>query len=114
MEPNQETLLGFDAREWYRKVHRNAPGAISPLMCPPEWELLGYDVSDGFLLSGLSNCGYREDESEELKRKFGGNLNQYHLFGDLEAAREFREIRNEQVPEHAPFFVYGLWSVGNG
>ena len=100
-------------RVFWKILPRIAPGAVSPSAPPPEWEWLGYDVSDGFLLSGLSNCGYREEESEELKKEFGGNLNQYHLFDDLDAAREFREIRNEQVPEHAPFFVYGLWNVGS-
>ena len=74
-------------------------------------KLIPDEVSDGFLLSGLSNCGYQE-EVEDLKNKFARHLNRYHLFEDLGAARRFRDIRSDQVSEHAPFFVYRIRSVG--
>ncbi len=103
---------GWLGRIFWKKLPRFGPDDIAPSVRSAEWEFLGYDVSDGFLLSGLSNCGYKADEVEQLKRDFGRHLNQYHLFDDLEAARRFRDIRSDQVREHAPFFVYGIQSVG--
>ncbi|MBC7813822.1 MAG: hypothetical protein H7175_21875, partial [Burkholderiales bacterium] len=81
---------------------------LVPATLDNTWSLLGYDVSDPFLLSGLMNCGYGE-RLNPLRERFAQYLNQYHLFNDLEAAFEFRAITNEQVREHAPFYVYGLY-----
>jgi|SRR5215469_2481513 len=77
----------------------------------PEWIRLGYDVSDGSLLSGLSNCAYTDVERDILRQEWGRRLNRYHLFEESDRASRFREITNRRVPEHAPFFVYGLYSV---
>jgi hypothetical protein len=40
-----------------------------------------------------------------------GELNHHHLFTSLEPAWIFREVSNQRVPEHRPFFVYGLWLI---
>jgi hypothetical protein len=37
--------------------------------------------------------------------------NRYPLFDSLEEALEFRMLTNARVPEHAPFFVIGLWWI---
>jgi hypothetical protein len=78
------------------------------------WALLGYDVSDHSLLSGLSNCGYWEDEKSEYTQRWGKHLNHYHLFSEVEPAVEFKEVSDRRVPEHAPFFVYGLYLIAKG
>jgi hypothetical protein len=76
------------------------------------WELLGYDVSDTGLLSGLSNCGYSEREDLAATReKYSSLLNSFHLFTAPEPALEFMQFSDERVPEHAPFFVFGLWLI---
>jgi hypothetical protein len=75
------------------------------------WSHLGYDVSDEGLLSGLSNCGYGQGEVGALRAEWGPDLNDHHLFRDAARALEFRTITDERVPEHAPFFVYGLYEV---
>jgi len=77
---------------------------------PSGW-LLGYDVSDSFLLSGLSNCGYSPHEIEALKQHFLPRLNRFHLFDDPEHALAFKAETNKRVSEHSPFFVYGLYRV---
>ncbi|MGH9657014.1 MAG: hypothetical protein ACRD96_00630, partial [Bryobacteraceae bacterium] len=80
-----------------------APGALAPA-----WRLLGYDVSDGSLVSGLSNCGYRDDEKSGMRPQWGPHLNEHHLFDDPVRAAEFARLCGERIKEHAPFFVYGL------
>lgn len=81
-----------------------------------DWQLLGYDISDGSLLSGLSNCGWgkREEQIEfikPVKLYWKDQLNDNHLFNDIDRALEFRKFTDERVSEHAPFFVFGLWLI---
>lgn len=75
------------------------------------WKLLGYDISDSALLSGLSNCGYNVMEIGPLRRQWAAHLNQNHLFTDAAISLEFRELTDRRVKEHAPFFVYGLYLI---
>jgi hypothetical protein len=75
------------------------------------WSLLGYDVADGALTSGLSNCGYDPSERPSLRRDWAGELNEHHLFEDPAAARAFRDVTDARVPEHAPFLVYCLLRI---
>jgi len=77
----------------------------------PDWILLGYDVADASLLSGLSNCGYMPEERQPLQQRFTQQLNRFHLFNDLDQAFAFKAETNKRVPEHAPFFVYGLYRI---
>lgn len=87
----------------------------------PEWEwplewpagshsFLGYDVADAGRISGLMNCGYTSDHAE-LRERFARHLNRHHLFSDRERALHFRRVTDTRVPEHAPFFVYGLYRL---
>lgn len=81
------------------------PAAISAT-----WECLGYDVADP-TISGLSNCGYDPDERTALIPRWAPRLNEHHLFTQLDDAYAFRELTNQRVTEHAPFFVFGLWRI---
>jgi len=74
------------------------------------WRFLGFDITDPGI-SGLTNCGYDPTERDILAAQWGRHLNRYHLFDDLDHAFEFRTLTNARVPEHAPFFVIGLWSI---
>lgn len=38
-------------------------------------------------------------------------LNAHHLFHSKDAAEAYRPLRDARVVEHAPFYVYGLWTV---
>jgi hypothetical protein len=77
------------------------------------WSFLGYDVSDRWLLSGLSNCGFvpPEDDVQALRQQWGNKLNAYHLFDELKHAIEFKGFSNRRVVEHSPFFVFGIWLI---
>ncbi len=87
------------------------PEPTSPSERSPGWNILGFDVSDGALLSGLSNCGYTDEERDEHRAKWGPHLNEHHLFDDMGHAFEFQRACEQRVAEHAPFFVFGLWSI---
>lgn len=71
------------------------------------------DVSDHFLLSGLSNCAYDEDELVALKPVWSPHLNEHHLFTDVAKTQDFKAITNRRVKfkSHAPFFVFGLYAL---
>lgn len=75
------------------------------------WKLLGYDVADRSLLSGLSNCGYDGDEKPILTKTWPDKLNEVGLLRDLNDAMEFKDVTNRRVPEHAPFLVFGLYEL---
>lgn len=79
-----------------------------PAILGQEWQLLGFDVADSWLISGLSNCGYVDNEREEWRSRWSEKLNGFHLLADPLDAQIFAEATNRRVPEHAPFFVYGL------
>lgn len=76
-----------------------------------DWPLLGYDVADLGLTSGLMNSGYSSDDRAALHARWAPLLNQFHLLTDREQATEFKTISDRRVPEHAPFFVYGLYRI---
>jgi len=87
-------LLGSSAATW-------APHA--------GWLPLGFDIADGSLTSGLSNCGYRDDEVSALRNDWASEVNDFGLFEHLEAAQAFRAVTDARVPEHQPFEVYRLY-----
>jgi hypothetical protein len=83
---------------------------VVPSKVQPEWEFLGFDVSDYFQLSGLTNCGYTGEDQAESSQ-FGKGLNRYHLFTDFKIADKFRRFSDRRVEEHAPFFVHALFKI---
>ena len=80
-------------------------------MCDPSWQLLGYDVADSDLISGLTNFAYGKDEVEDIGQKYIPHLNEYHLFTSAEPAAEFIPLAEERGGVHAPFFVFGIWLI---
>lgn len=103
------TLLADEAalsREYWRAV---LDPPLSPNEPPTGWELLGYDVADEYMLSGLTNCGYSEHEKPSLEKTWANRLNEFGLLTTLEDATEFKKVSDHRVAEHKPFFVYGLF-----
>lgn len=96
--------------EWKHEM-RAAGYPVKPRELDKRWSLLGYDVSDEFLLSGLSDCGYTPKEVRTLGKRWSPYLNNHHLFTDWQQAVEFQEMTDERVVEHAPFYVYGLYLI---
>jgi hypothetical protein len=76
-------------------------------------EFLGYDVADGGMISGLTNCAYDDDEIAAYSA-WSSELNVFHLFDDWKAADRFRCAADSRVPEHSPFSVYALWRASSG
>jgi hypothetical protein len=83
----------------------------TPIALDPAWQPLGWDVADSGLVSGLSNCGYRPEEVDALRRVFSPQLNEHGLFNDLDAAEMFCARSDERVPEHAPFLVHQVFRI---
>lgn len=98
-----------EATRWRSEVP-----STSPAVRAEAWSLLGYDISDKWLLSGLSNCGFLPgDDVQALRREWSSKLNHYHLFDRLENAMEFRARSDRRAVEHSPFFVFGIWSIAS-
>lgn len=95
--------------EW----HPSTPPCV-PADLDAQWLHLGFDVSDSWLLSGLSNCGYAQEEIDAMRAQWGPRLNAHHLFDDRLDASAFATLCGERVREHAPFHVYGLWRRQRG
>ncbi len=96
------------SREYWRAV---LSSALSPSEPPKGWKFLGYDIADEYMFSGLTNCGYSEDEKLTLKQKWPNRLNESGLLTTLEDASEFKKITDQRVVEHSPFFIYSLFST---
>jgi hypothetical protein len=74
------------------------------------WTFLGFDVVESCLgISGLSNCGYSEDDLVVLGKKYGQKLNGYGLFEDIEEAIKCSRDTTSRIPEHAPFVPTALF-----
>jgi hypothetical protein len=82
-----------------------------PSSLPQDSIFLGYDVADRWLLSGLSNCGYASNELAKWRNAWSDKVGDTHLFPDMSDAIEFKARTNKRVPEHAPFFVYGIFRL---
>jgi hypothetical protein len=95
-----------ELQEWYDRVT-----SIIPSLRDPAWAFLGYDVSDKWLLSGLSDCGTTETEMQMLHNTYASHLNEHHLFDQIKPAVDFMHVSDERVQAHAPFFVYGIWLI---
>ncbi len=97
--------LPMPEQEMWRSLAPTVPASL-----PKEWVFLGYDVADEGFISGLSDCGY---EAGELHLKTGWEvaLNEWHLFTQSKLAIKFQRMTDQRVPEHAPFCLYGLYSL---
>lgn len=75
---------------------------------PASLEFLGFDVADFSGISALSNCEYRRAEKERLIPIWIPRMNGHGLLTSFEHATEFRQLSDSRIPEHSPFWVYGL------
>lgn len=72
-----------------------------------DWSLLGYEVCDSNLESGLVNASDCRD-TEILTEVFGPSVNKYGLFNDENAARRFAHIVGQAAEEEnsCPMIVF--------
>jgi hypothetical protein len=102
--------LSVDELYLHGELWQDGLSSAVPKSPPAGWSLLGFDVADSSFLSGLANCGYTDHlVLLEARKNWANRLNEWHLFQEEDAARSFREEVDIRVPEHAPFFVFGLW-----
>lgn len=110
-EPHWTVAVSWVSVDGFSKPSASA-GPYRERSTPPipssAWRLLGFDVADAGLTSGLSNCGYPQAEVAALRPAWAADLNAHHLFTDVRRALAFRDLTHRRVPEHAPFFVYAL------
>jgi hypothetical protein len=85
-----------------------------PKIVPEGNTVLGFDVADEAMLSGLSNCGYTPQELEGLRPVWQSRMNDHGLLISVEDALEFMKLSDERVEEHAPFWVYKLYKLRIG
>jgi len=74
------------------------------------WNLAGFDALEiRGLTSGLSGCGYKDEEKRQLQAYFGGALNSVGLFRTSAWAARFGSVRGLRIHAHAPFIPVGVW-----
>lgn len=77
----------------------------------PHIQLLGFDVCDEWLLSGLMNCGMGASDQATLRQKYAGKINLHGLFDEYETASNYSLDVNKIIPEHAPFFPASIFAT---
>jgi len=95
------------SEEYWRAVLQ-PPLSLSQL--PTTWRFLGYDIADRYMISGLSNCGYADDEKRLLQPYWSTRLNHFGLLTTLADAREYRQITERRIPQHKPFYIWSLYA----
>jgi hypothetical protein len=100
--------VSADGSSELQRPSRLGAGLVKGDLAEGQWRLLGFDVADTDLFSGLTNCAYRAAERPALEAAWGPHLNEFHLFREAEAAFAFRDVADKRVPEHAPFVVFAL------
>ncbi len=92
---------------WNRPIFDD--DAADPDKLDERWHLLGFDVGDGFLRSALMNGAFSKADLDSLRAMFADELNELHLFDDLEVAKLCALHAHERAPARATYFSYGLW-----
>jgi hypothetical protein len=75
-----------------------------PQTIPEGSTCLGFDVADSGFWSGLSNCGYSEEDRARLRPEWQSKINDFGLLKSEQDAIIFKEMTDARVPEHAPFW----------
>lgn len=85
------------------------PGPVLGDLGREEWSRIGFDIADGWMTSALSNCGFSASSKTELQHRFNRCVNAVGLFDDASVADEFRALSDARIPEHSPFYTFGIW-----
>ncbi len=100
--------LNPDAPEWLSLLGPDAPdlGVLDQ-----NWKLMGYDVANPKLYSGLTDAPYHAEHEDiaSLQSRWVPHLNDRHLFASFDEAKGFITIVEQRVRRLAPFGVFGVW-----
>jgi hypothetical protein len=105
-------LIHDDLSRADRSYFSSLNEACSPPTLPDSAVCLGYDVCDKTLVSGLLDCAYSAEEQAIYAERWAPQLNDVHLFASTQHALAFCTQTSARVPEHAPFFVVGVYKCG--
>ena len=103
LEPGVIVLVGL-----IRDSELDVPGRgvtdLEPLHLGDTYRAIdaGYDVTDLWGLSAISDCGYTEDDMVAI-RKLGISANEYGLIDREADGLRFAAFADRHVEEHAPF-----------
>lgn len=89
-------------------TERDIPVA-NPATVERSWTFLGYDICDLWGTSGLNAIRAQARPAPDGARLPG--LNSNLLVERVAHAFEYARIADIAIPEHAPFFAYGLWWI---
>jgi hypothetical protein len=94
------------SNEYWRAV-LYPPLSINDL--PKDWRLIGHDIADHDMISGLSNCGYNAEDAASLRNIWKSRINEHGLFDSFDDAMAFKDLTEKRVPSHSPFYIYSLF-----
>lgn len=72
------------------------------------FRLIGYDVANIDLISGISSCWLSGLELRCVRRKFGAMINSFGLIEGEGFAIEISKYLNKIIKEHSPFYVFEI------
>jgi len=104
-----EVLLRND-QQWREILNED----VSPNNITSDWKFLGLDVADIDLTSGLSNCTFDLRRDKSFISEWSKRINKHGLIENQKEAEAFAMLLNENVPEHAPFALYGIYEECDG
>ena len=97
-------ILGVD--EEYETAYPILPNRVDS-----QWQLLGYDVADYELYTGLFNGVIGGNEATPLRATWQAHLNEHHLFREPNRAFEYIEVADKRHSSHSPYYVYALYGI---
>lgn len=99
---------GFKPDRWFELIRAAADPDVR---LEPTWRLLGYDVADNGYYSALTNFARARARHDQLRVDWQDEMNPHGLFHGAEGAVRFATAMNDEHPDHAPFYAFGLWCV---
>lgn len=87
------------------------PEAVSSESISDDWVLLGYDVADYDLISGIYEGVMDNELAHRLRAVWAPRLNEHHLFPDPQTAFDYIPDANIKCPSHKPYSAYALYGV---
>jgi hypothetical protein len=103
--------LNSEASEWLSLLGPDAPelGALDE-----GWRLMGYDIANPKLYSGLTDAPYHTEREDitSLQSRWARHLNERHLLTSFDEATGFLTIAEQRARRLAPFGVFGVWERG--
>jgi hypothetical protein len=101
---------------YYKALEGNDPWSFAPIVLDQvdishHWTRLGYDVQTHGPAFGEGLGSIYPDIQDEMRERWGKQLNEYHLFDERQHAIEYAEWQYIREPMLGIQFVYGLYLI---